>query len=229
MTCSAPSSDPGCAFILTLTGAWEELPSPRPHHSPDAVATDHALTLARNITVGFPVTDDVPAAARINALLGRPADIPHVPVRLVWARAHLTAERDALSIAVSRQRHAHEQQLNRAERTRRVDEARSLRDSLISDPSLALAYWFATAPQSTDTDTLARLEKLLVTAAAYAPQGRWAPLARLLHEFADRLPDDARIHLIDTLATLTDRYGHPDITTAIQALRKEPVEGITPQ
>ncbi|MEU9122843.1 hypothetical protein AB0C96_23765 [Streptomyces sp. NPDC048506] len=129
-----------------------------------------------------------------------------------------------MSAAITHQRHADEQEQRRAEQSRRLADAQSLRDTLMSDPSLAMAYWFATAPQSLDSDSLSRLEQLLATAAPYAPQGRWAPLARLLHTFAERLSTDAKIHLIDTLATLTDRYGHPDITAAIQALRPESSE-----
>ncbi|MCX5063811.1 hypothetical protein OOK12_43940 [Streptomyces sp. NBC_00452] len=134
-----------------------------------------------------------------------------------------------MQAALSHQRHLHELEQRRAEHHRRLDEARILRDTLMSDPSLALSYWFAAAPQSIDTDTLSRLEMLLSTAAAYAPQGQWAPLARLLHTFADRLTDDAKNHLIDTLAALTDRYGHPDITIAIQQARMSSEPETRPQ
>jgi hypothetical protein len=177
--------------------------------------------IARNITASYPATDTVPAAARINTLLGCRTEIPQIPVRLLWATVHLAAEPDAVSAALTHQRHADEQEQRRAEQSRRLADAQSLRDTLMSDPSLAMAYWFATAPHSLDTDALTRLEDLLATAAPYAPQGQWAPLARLLHTFANRLSTDAKIHLIDTLATLTDRYGHPDITTAIKALCPE--------
>jgi hypothetical protein len=146
-----------------------------------------------------------------------------LPIRLLWGHAHLAAEPGAVQAAHSHQRHLHERQQRHAEHTRRLDEAHTLRDTLMSDPSLALSYWFATAPQTIDTSTLTRLENLFAQAAAYAPQGQWAPLARLLHTFADSLTDDAKNHLIDTLAALTDRYGHPDITAAIQAVRTPPV------
>ncbi|MFJ5595724.1 hypothetical protein ACIQCG_39055 [Streptomyces noursei] len=229
ITCPAPSSTPGHSFTLILDGAWEELPSPYPHHSPRAAAIDHALTIARNITHSYPATDTVPAAARINTLLGCRTDVPHIPVRLLWATVHLRVEPDAVSAAIRHQRHTDEQEQRRAEQSRRLTDAQSLRDTLMSDPSLAMAYWFATTPESLNTDTLTRLEELLATAAPYAPQGQWAPLARLLHTFAGRLTTDAKTHLIDTLAYLTDRYGHPDITTAIQALRPEPSEDPHPE
>ncbi|MDQ8707117.1 hypothetical protein RCO28_32280 [Streptomyces sp. LHD-70] len=45
-----------------------------------------------------------------------------------------------------------------------------------------------------------RLEDLCVRAASYAPQGQWVPLDRLLQEFAEGLPVDAKEHLIATLA-----------------------------
>lgn len=213
---------PGYSFTLTLTGAWEELPSPRPHHSPEAAAADHALTTACTITADYFATDAVPAAARINTLLGHPTDLPTLPIRLLWGQVHLTAEPGAVQAAGSHQRHLHELQQQHDERTRRMDEAHTLRDTLMSDPSLALSYWFATAPQTMDTSTLTRLEDLFAQTAAYAPQGQWAPLARLLHTFADSLTNDAKNHLIDTLAALTDRYGHPDITAALHRLRTTP-------
>lgn len=224
LTCPAPSSTPGHPFTLTLTGAWEEVPSARPHHSPDAAATDHALTTAREITTAFPASDAVPAAVRINAVLGRPLDLPGIPVRLLWAKAHLSAGSEAVHAAQRHERHQREQEQRRAEQNRCMDEARVLRDTLMSDPSMALAYWFATAPHTVDAETVARLEHLFAAAAAYAPQGRWAPLARILHTFAERLTDEARIHLLDTLAALTDRYGHPDITSDIRSLRATPFE-----
>ncbi|MFH8411060.1 hypothetical protein ACH4FX_40775 [Streptomyces sp. NPDC018019] len=92
----------------------------------------------------------------------------------------------------------------------------------MSDPSLALAYWYATAPHAIDEKTLPRLEQLHVQAAAYAPQGRWALLARLLHTFAEDLSEDAKNHLIDTAALLTNRYGHPDIARQIRELSSSP-------
>ncbi|MEV8334456.1 hypothetical protein OG275_00160 [Streptomyces niveus] len=222
VTCPAPSCLPGHAFTLTLTGTWEELPSPHPHHSPGAAATDHALTFARDITSGYITTESEPAAARINTLLGRPVELPHLPVRIVWATAHLTAGPEAQRAAVDQERRAHEQQQRRAEHDRRLDQAHVLRDTLMSDPSLALAYWFAAAPHTIDKNTLTRLEELFSTAAAYAPNGTWAPLARLLHTFTGQLSDDAKRHLLDTLAALTDRYGQADIAAAIRALRITP-------
>lgn len=222
LACPAPTALPGHSFTLTLTGAWEELPSPRPHHSPHAAAADHALTTARTITADYLATDAVPAAARINTILGHSTDLPTLPIRLLWGHVHLAAEPGAVQAAYSHQRHLHDLQQRHTERTRRLEEARTLRDTLMSDPSLALSYWFATAPQTIDTDTLSRLESLFAQAAAYAPQGQWAPVARLLHTFAASLTDDAKNHLIGTLAALTDRYGHPDIAAAIQALRTPP-------
>ncbi|WP_333754153.1 hypothetical protein [Streptomyces sp. IBSBF 3352] len=82
LICPAPTAMPGYSFTLTLTGAWEELPSPRPHHSPHAAA-DHALTTARAITADYYATDVVPAPTRPNTILGRPADLPNAPVRLL--------------------------------------------------------------------------------------------------------------------------------------------------
>ncbi|WP_406281477.1 hypothetical protein [Streptomyces sp. NBC_00209] len=218
LTCPAPTITPGYYFELTLDGAWEELPAPTPHRTPAAAATDHALTVVRNITANYLATDTAAPTARINTVLGRPSDVPGLPVRLCWATAHLIAQPDARQAALTQQRLAHEQEQRRTEEQRRLSEARALRDTLMSDPSLALSYWFAAAPHTIDTDTLARLEDLFSTAAAYAPHGQWAPLARLLYTFADNLADDAKAHLIDTLATLTDRYGRPDITVAIRAL-----------
>jgi hypothetical protein len=218
LTCPAPTVTPGHYFELALDGAWEELPSLTPHRTPAAAATDHALTIARNITANYLAHDTTAATARINTVLGRPSDVPGLPVRLCWATAHLTADPGAQQAALTQRRLAHEQEQHRAEHQRRLSEARALRDTLMSDPSLALSYWFAAAPHTIDTDTLARLEELFSTAAAYAPHGQWAPLARLLHTFAENLTDDAKHHLIDTLATLADRYGRPDITVAIRAL-----------
>ncbi|PJI99761.1 hypothetical protein BX264_7137 [Streptomyces sp. 2333.5] len=218
ITCPAPSATPGHPFTLTLTGTWEEIPSPRPHHTPEAAATHHALVIARNITSTLTPADSVLAAAHINTLLGRPADIPHIPVRLTWAQVSLTADTEALTAASRYERHQHEEEQRRAEQRRNLDQARALQDTVMSDPSLALAYWYATAPHAIDEKTLPRLEQLHAQAAAYAPQGRWALLARLLHTFAEDLTEDAKNHLIDTVALLTDRYGHPDIARQIREL-----------
>jgi hypothetical protein len=222
LTCPAPTVTPGHYFQLTLDGAWEELPSPTPHRTPAAAATDHALAVARNITANYLAIDTAAATARINTVLGHPSDVPHLPVRLCWATAHLTAEADDQRAVLAQQRLAHEREQRRAEQQRHLSEARALRDTLMSDPSLTLSYWFAAAPHTIDTHTLSRLEELFSTAAAYAPQGQWAPLARLLHTFAENLTEDVKDHLIDTLAAITDRYGRPDTAVAIRALRTAP-------
>ncbi|MBT2530130.1 hypothetical protein J7E91_33435 [Streptomyces sp. ISL-99] len=219
VTCPAPSITPGYHFTLHLTGAWEELPASKPHHAPRAAATNHALTLARNITASHQLTDTVPAAARINTLLGQPTEIPLLPIRLTWAQVHLTAEPEALYAVTSQQRRLHDQELQRTQQQRRLDEAHALRDTLVADPSLALAYWFATCPETIDQETLSRVERLITTAATYAPQGHWVQLARLLTDFTARLPDNAKTHLVGTLATLADRYGHADIAAGMRSLR----------
>ncbi|MFC8285980.1 hypothetical protein [Streptomyces cyaneofuscatus] len=224
LACPAPTALSGHFFSLTLTGAWEELPSPRPHYSPEAAAAHHALSTARTITADYLPMDAVPAAARINTVLGRPTDLPQGPIRLLWSHVHLTAEPSAVQAAQAHQQDLHELQKRRAEQAYRLDQAHTLRDTLMSDPSLALSYWFATAPQTLDTSTLTQLEELFVRTAAYAPQGQWAPLARLLHTFASSLTSEAKDDLINTLAALTDRYDRPDITAAMHNARTTPTE-----
>ncbi|WP_241695137.1 hypothetical protein [Streptomyces sp. C] len=224
-----PNTMPGHPFTLTLTGAWEELPSPRPHRNPDAVAIHHALTIVRNITSNLTPADAVLAAARINTLLGQASDIPGIPVRLIWAHVDLTTDLEALSATTRHQRHQHEEEQRRAEQARHLETARAFQTTVMSDPSLALAYWYATAPHTIDEDTLTRLEQLHSQVAAYAPQGRWALLARLLHTFTSDLTTDAKNHLIDTMAALTDRYGQPDIASEIRTLHTpDPAEQHVP-
>ncbi|MFE9454573.1 hypothetical protein [Streptomyces sp. NPDC006739] len=208
--------------LFQASGSDRRTHTPRPHHSPAAVAADHALAVARNITASYLATDTVTAAARINTVLGRPTDIPHLPVRLAWAAVHLTASPDTVQGTISQQRHRHEEEQRRTEHNHRLEQAQTMRDTLMSDPSLALSYWFAIAPETVDTHTLDRLEELLVKTAVYAPQGQWAPLARLLHTFTLGLTNEAKNHLVDTLAAVIDRYGHPGIAAAVQALRQAP-------
>ncbi|MFG2736455.1 hypothetical protein ACGFX7_16770 [Streptomyces harbinensis] len=129
------------------------------------------------------------------------------------------ADHQAVRAAVSYQNLLHDQEQRRTELSRRLEEARVLQATLMKDPSLAVAYWFAVAPQSLDADTLDRLEGLFAKVAAYAPQGTWAPLARLLHDFTERLTDEAKSHLIATLGAIADRYGQPEIAEEIHALQ----------
>ncbi|MFF5931609.1 hypothetical protein [Streptomyces hydrogenans] len=219
LDCPAPSVLPGHPFHLTLTGAWEEIPAPRPHHSPADAAAHHALVIARNITATLTPADTVLAAARINTVLGRPTDLPHLPIRVIWAHATLTADEEALAATLRHQRHRHETEQRQAEQSRLLAEARNLRTTLMSDPSLALAYWFAAAPHAIDENTVPRLELLHRSLAAYAPQGRWAQLARTLHTFAETLPDDAKNDLIETAAVLADRHGQHTTAEAIRNLQ----------
>ncbi|MFD4949687.1 hypothetical protein ACFWNT_46240 [Streptomyces sp. NPDC058409] len=203
-----------------MTGVWEELSTSEPHHDPRAAATHHALTVARNITALHPLTDAVPATARINTLLGQPTDIERLPVKLAWATVQLSAEPAALHAVINEQRRHHDDELRRAQQQRRLDEAHALHDTLVTNPSLALAYWFASCPEKIDAETLTRVEQLVATAATYAPQGQWVQLARLLTNFTQRLPDDAKGHLVATMATMADRYGHPDIAASMLSLRQ---------
>jgi hypothetical protein len=172
ITCPVPSALPGCTFHLTLDGGWAEMPSSRPHHDPAAVAADHALSTIRNITAGYLTTDTVTATARINTVLGHAHQVPHLPVRLSWAQAQLTADPEAVQATITHQRRLREHEQHRIEQDRHLQQARTLHATLMSDPSLALSYWFSTAPHSVDAQTLDRLEALFSHAAAYAPQGQ---------------------------------------------------------
>ncbi|MFD6343137.1 hypothetical protein ACFWF9_00220 [Streptomyces roseolus] len=220
--CPVPTAVAGHPFTLTLTGTWEEISSPHPHHNPSDAATHHALTIVRSITSTLTPTDSLFAASRINTVLGQPTDIPHIPVRIAWAHADLTCEPEALSATTRLQRTQHEEEQRQAEQDRHLGQARALQTTLMSDPSLAMAYWFATAPDTIDEKTLPRLEELHERIAAYAPQNRWVLLARILHTFIENLSDEARGHLIETAAGFTDRYGRPDTAEAIRRLNEQP-------
>jgi hypothetical protein len=89
----------------------------------------------------------------------------------------------------------------------RLQRARELREALLSDPSLAFAYWFLDDPDAINDETGQRIETLVAAVASYAPSNAWVQAARILLEFVTDLSSDARQHLINGLAHIFERYG----------------------
>lgn len=218
----APSISPGYHFTVHLTGAWTDPAIPTAHNNAQAIATDHALTVVQDVAARRYLTDTAAAEARINAVLREGAYSNNRPVELLWAQTQLTAApRDIASvIRLLRDQYdaAARDQLHH-ERIRRAEE---LRDTLLSDPSLALAYWFADRPDTVSDETIKRVETLISTVVTYTPKGTWVQLAQLLTEFNRRLDADERAHLLTTLAHLANRHGHRDIAEQISAIPLPP-------
>ncbi|WP_128509192.1 hypothetical protein [Streptomyces inhibens] len=153
-------------------------------------------------------------------------DLPHAPVRLLWAHIQLTADPQQAARADSLLRDQHQADQHAHQDRHRLQRAKDLRDALLSDPSLAFAYWFLDHPEAIDEETVQRVEHLITAAASYAPNTTWVQVAQILQEFVRNLPDDARQHLVTSLAHILDRDGQPErahqIRTAGQTPPPEP-------
>ncbi|MFJ6825481.1 hypothetical protein ACIQRJ_34285 [Streptomyces niveus] len=204
--CTLASELPGYRFEAHLTGAWQQ-PAARPHHNPQAAAADYALALAQEAAGNFQLSRAALAEARANSQLGNPVDVPHTPVRLLWAQIRLTADPQQADRADALLRDQHQAEHRARQDHHRLQRAKDLRDALLTDPSLAFAYWFLDHPETIDEQTVQRVERLINAAASYAPHTTWVQVARILQEFVHTLPDDSRQHLITSLAHIFDRYG----------------------
>ncbi|MFE1797681.1 hypothetical protein ACFW9L_16110 [Streptomyces sp. NPDC059517] len=166
--------------------------------------------MARNITEDTQLSQADLAEARTNSHLGQPVDLPTLPVRLLWARIRLTAAPQQAAHVDQLLREQHQTEHDARQDRRRLQRAKDLRDALLADPSLAFAYWFLDHPEAADEATVQHLERLITTAASYAPDNTWVHVARILQDFVSTLPGDARQHLITSLAHILDRYGQPE-------------------
>ncbi|MFB7738476.1 hypothetical protein ACFC08_29645 [Streptomyces sp. NPDC056112] len=218
ISCPLPSNITGRNFQLHLTGQWEEILAARQHHDPHAAATHHALTAARSITMQRPLTEHPSVETHINAALGRTCELPGLPIRLLWAHAQLTATSQDLEAVLAYQRQHYEAEANDRLVQRRRQRAHELHDTLSTTPALALAHWFSDHPETLDRDTIDRLEQLVSTVTAYAPETAWVRTARLLHTFVQQLDQDARHHLIHSMAQVFTRYDRPDLADQLRAI-----------
>ncbi|MFI9719236.1 hypothetical protein ACIHFE_06195 [Streptomyces sp. NPDC052396] len=221
MSCTLPSRTPGYHFEAYLTGAWQDLPGRHQHQNPHDAAASHALTVAQGITGELQLSREAAAQAAINSRLGQPVEVPGAPVRLLWARIQLTADPQQAAHVNRLLREQHNAERRARDDQHRLQRAQDLREALLSDPSLAFAYWFLDHPEAIDTETVQRVEKLVASAASYAPRNTWVQVAALLQDFVRNLPDDARRHLVTGLAHIFDRYGQPERARSLRALSDE--------
>ncbi|MEV0254698.1 hypothetical protein AB0H82_10605 [Streptomyces sp. NPDC050732] len=221
LCCTLDSELPGYHFEAHLTGAWQQ-PVARPHHNPQAAAVEYALTLAQEAVGTVQLSQAALAEARANRQLGRPMDVPHTPVRLLWAHIRLTADPQQADRADSLLRDQHQTEHHARQDHHRLQRAKDLRDALLTDPSLAFAYWFLDHPETVDEQSVQRVEHLINAAASYAPHTTWVQVARILQEFVHTLPDESRQHLIISLAHILDRYGHTDRAQQLRATAQTP-------
>ncbi|MFE0763271.1 hypothetical protein [Streptomyces smyrnaeus] len=221
VSCTLPSQTPGYHFDVHLTGTWQGLSALSPHQNPHAAAADHALTVARSITTARQLSEVTAVETSINSRLGQPADLAHAPVRLLQAHVHLTADPHHAAEADRLLREQHQAEQHARNEQRRLQRAHDLREALLGDPSLALAYWFLDHPETIGTATVQRVEQLIASAASYAPQTTWVQVAQLLQEFVRELSNDARQHLITGMAHIFDRHGHHDRARQLRAVAED--------
>lgn len=217
---------PGHQFHLFLLGEWEDRASPPIHHNPRDVAKDYALRTAQSISITYLLTDAAGVESRINTALGLPVDLRESSVRLLWARAHVSADALQQAAVAEQLRRNHEAALHDQEDQRRLQRAKDLRNALLDDPGIALAQWFMDQPEAINGNTIEQLNQIIGEVSSYAPETMWVKASHIIHDFVRNLPGDARIHLIETLAGIFERYGYPGHS---KQLKNEVLKNITRQ
>ncbi|MFE3382684.1 hypothetical protein [Streptomyces anulatus] len=149
-------------------------------------------------------------------------DLPDAPVRLLWAHIRLTADPQQAARADSLVRDRHQAEQHAHQDRMRLQRAKDLREALLSDPSLAFAYWFLDHPEAIDEETVQRVENLITASASYAPNTTWVQVAKILQEFVRNLPGDARQHLVTSLTHILDRYGQPERAHQMRTIGQTP-------
>ncbi|MFG2289458.1 hypothetical protein ACGFOU_25735 [Streptomyces sp. NPDC048595] len=184
--------------------------------------------MARGFAKKIQLSQAALAEAKTNSRLGQPVDLPDVPVRLLWAHIRLTADPQQAARADSLVRDQQQAEQRAHQDRLRLQRAKDLREALLSDPSLAFAYWFLDHPEAIDVGTVQRVEQLITAAASYAPNTAWVQVAQILQEFVRNLSDDARQHLVTSLAHILDRYGQPERAHQMRTAGESPSPGPSP-
>ncbi|MFJ2578391.1 hypothetical protein [Kitasatospora aureofaciens] len=218
---TVPSSAECYRFHFEATGRWCDSPGPDRHHDPEAAATDHVLTVIREIAGSHALPDALTVEKRVNAHLGMPTPVPGMPVSLSWASVQLWGTSDDVASAAESLQRVHEHHLKEEQHRREIELSESFRDALRKDPSLALAHLALRNPQGLSAEAVDRIDQLIVKIASCDPGTSWVATAKLLQELIRGMKADTTAHLLEELASLAARFGQPKAADSLRSHRRQ--------
>lgn len=200
---TAVSAD-GFGFRISAEGRWRR--TMKRQHNPASAASDHIIGEVKQLARTFSITADKALESKANARLGCPAKLHDNGVRVLWARIYVNAEEeDQYQAKILIRAHARAES-DRDEQRVRIAQAVALRDLLREDPTLALAYLLLESPARAAEfgDTIAKISEQI---AANAPGAAWVKTARLLEEFFQGQPPDAKQFMIERVCLVLIEFG----------------------
>jgi hypothetical protein len=200
------SSHQDLSFQARFELRWLTLPAPHAHHDPRAALRDHIRRVAGAICGEEPVTRARIVEDRINARLGNAHDLDKAPIRLLWASARIIAPTDVIAIAKDRELHRNQARLREEKQQQQIQRVEAFRSRVLSDPGMALAYWFMKHPGDPSQNSYTQVEQLACRVASYDPDKSWVQIALVVQEFVRDLTDAERRDSIDALRYWFRRY-----------------------
>jgi hypothetical protein len=185
---------------------WQHIPASSCHHDPEAALRDYVRAHAKRVSEKEPITRFYAISDSINTALGVSQDLETASVRLLWASV-LVEPGQMLNYAVERERIRSEVQLRVEQQKDEIRHIEAFRSRVLSDPGMALAYWFVKNPGDIRKDTYAQVENISRTISLYDPDKSWIQVAKVIQEFVHELTRDERRQSLDTLREWFLRYG----------------------
>jgi hypothetical protein len=145
---------------------------------------------------------------RINSAMGTSHDICGSAIRLLWANVRfLEVDEDLIVRARERERLRIEAVRREQEQKAEIRHIDAFRSQVLSDPGMALAYWFMRHPDHVGRDALDTIEDFAQRIASYDPNNRWVKISRVMQAFVDNLTESERRQSIEILRFWMTRHG----------------------
>ncbi|MEU7405164.1 hypothetical protein [Streptomyces sp. NPDC044948] len=204
-TFTVASTEADFRFDVHAEGHWQA--TRRGHHDPAASATCHVIDETKRLAAEHSVLAAAELQHRVNALLGRPRQLPETTVSLNWAHVHVHVDPETHQVAHTRLRLRARAQTQWELKQMTMAQAETYRDQLRDDPNLILAQLLLHSPQAITQETLEIIPQIARSVAAYAPGAMWVQTALLLDKWFADLPADAKRFIIDRLSTTLTEFG----------------------
>ena len=216
---TAASAEGGYRFNVHATGQWR-MTNALFHQNPAAAAACHVIERVTELAAVCSILSLAELEYRANALLGQPADLVDVGVRVQWATVHVHARPEDLLDAQRRERLRAKARADQEEQQLRIAQYANFRDLLREDPTIALAQLLLENPAAFTPQTVDTIGEIARQVASHAPGAAWVETARLLEKSFGRLPADAQQFIVDRLCTVLMEFGANDPAERLRTVHR---------
>jgi hypothetical protein len=196
----------GFTFHVEATVAWRRYGLRQ--HDPESAAASYVIDKVSSMAGNCSALAAVALERKVNACLGRGANVTGLGTRVRWARAHIYLDPETEYEAHTRMRLRARAKVELEDRRIRIAQAAELRDLLREDSTLALAYLLLVAPEKIENLTSGRIIKAVgEQIASYAPGATWVKTAQMLEKSFGEMPDDAKQAIVDRIYMVLSEFG----------------------